>query len=76
MPNDGPATPATRVTSLKVPLPLFLKSRQPAVRNFFAAAQQSKFGPDAEEVLNRFQQTGWTSEVMEALSEYGMQDRL
>lgn len=54
----------------------FLKSRQPAVRNFFAAAQQSKFGPDAEEVLNRFQQTGWTSEVMEALSEYGIQDRL
>lgn len=53
----------------------FLKSRQPAVRNFFAAAQQSKFGPGAGEVLNEFQQNGWTSEVMEALSDYGMQDR-
>ena len=54
----------------------FLKSRQPAVRNFFAAAQQAKFGPGGEEVLNKFQQNGWTSEVMEALSDYGMQDRV
>lgn len=52
----------------------FLKSQQPAVRNFFAAAQQAKFGPGAEEVVKRFQQSGWTSEAMEALSDYGAQD--
>jgi hypothetical protein len=54
----------------------FLKSRQPAVRNFFAAAQRAKFGPGAEEILNTFQQNGWTSEVLEALSDYGTQDRV
>jgi len=53
----------------------FLKSRHPAVRSFFVAAQQAKFGPDAEAVLTTFQRTGWTSAVMEALAEYGAQDR-
>jgi N-acetylneuraminic acid mutarotase len=53
----------------------FLKSPHPAVRSFFVAAQQAKFGPDAEAVLTTFQRTGWTSAVMEALAEYGTQDR-
>ena len=54
----------------------FLKSRHPAVRGFFVAAQQAKFGPEAGDVLTAFQRTGWTSEVMEALADYGAQERV
>jgi hypothetical protein len=53
----------------------FLKSRNPAVRDFFAAAQQAKFGLEAGDVVTAFQQTGWTSAVMEALVDYGAQER-
>ena len=54
----------------------FLKSRNPAVRDFFVAAQQAKFGPKAGDVVAAFQQTGWTSAVMEASVDYGAQERV
>lgn len=54
----------------------FLKSRNPAVRDFFVAAQQAKFGPKTGDVVAAFQQTGWTSAVMEASVDYGAQERV
>jgi N-acetylneuraminic acid mutarotase len=53
----------------------FLKSRHPAVREFFMAAAQAKFGAEAGNVVAGFHQTGWTSAVMEALTDYGAQDQ-
>jgi hypothetical protein len=52
----------------------FLKSRHPSVREFLIAAAQAKFGPEAGNVVTEFQQTGWTSAVMETLVEYGAQE--
>lgn len=53
----------------------FLKSRHPAVRDFFVSAVQVKFGPDAGTIMADFQETGWTSALMEALVDYGAQER-
>jgi N-acetylneuraminic acid mutarotase len=53
----------------------FLKSRHPAIRDFFAAAQQAKYGPDAKDILTSFERTGWTSAAMEGLADYQLQNR-
>ncbi len=47
----------------------FLKSRHPAVREFFADTQRAKFGTDARESLAAFERTGWTSTTLEALAD-------
>ncbi len=47
----------------------FLKSRHPAVREFFAEAQRAKFGTNARESFAAFEQTGWTSVTLEALAD-------
>jgi hypothetical protein len=75
LPPEGSAQANQIIKALIQFQSAFLKSRHPAVRNFFAAAQQAKFGPKAEAVLTSFQQTGWTSEIMEALADNGAQER-
>ena len=54
----------------------FLKSQDPAVRAFFSKAHEDKFGRSAGDGLAQFQATGWTSEVLEALIDYGAEDRV
>jgi hypothetical protein len=50
----------------------FLKSRNPAVQRFFVISQreQSESPISREEPTVTFQQTGWTTHVMEALADY------
>jgi hypothetical protein len=48
---------------------VFLKSSDPAVQVFLTQALASQGGLSADETLSRFQSTGWTSEVLEALSD-------
>jgi hypothetical protein len=47
----------------------FLKSRHPAVREFFTEAQRAKFGTNARESFVAFERTGWTSATLEALAD-------
>jgi hypothetical protein len=48
---------------------VFLKSGDPAVQLFLTQALAAKEGRSADETLSRFRSTGWTSDVLEALSE-------
>lgn len=48
---------------------LFMKSSDPDVRAFFDSALQRKLNGHATETIRRFRNEGWTSEVLEALSE-------
>lgn len=50
----------------------FLKSRHPAVREFFTEAHHAKFGEQGADVERAFQQTGWTAESFEAVVEAGL----
>lgn len=47
----------------------FMKSSDPAVQGFLREALAMKWGDRAEDVGSRFHTAGWTSEVLEALSE-------
>ena len=47
---------------------VFLKSRDPAVRLLLTRALAAQGGANGEESLSRFYYTGWTSDVLEALS--------
>lgn len=48
---------------------LFMKSSDPNVRAFFDSAVERKLNVRAAETIRRFREEGWTSEVLEALSE-------
>lgn len=48
---------------------LFMKSSNPSIRAFFEHALREKLKGRAEEAGRRFQEEGWTSEALEALSE-------
>ena len=48
---------------------VFLKSSDPAVQLFLAQALAAQEKRGAEETLAQFRSTGWTSDVLEALSE-------
>lgn len=48
---------------------VFLKSSDPDVQLFLAQALAAQERRDADETLARFRSTGWTSDVLEALSE-------
>lgn len=48
---------------------LFMKSSDPDVRAFFDSALQRKLNGHATDTIRRFQEEGWTSEVLETLSE-------
>ena len=47
---------------------VFLKSRDPAVQLFLTQSLAAQEGGSADETLSRFRSTGWTSDVLEALS--------
>lgn len=49
----------------------FLKSRHPAVQQFFSTAQRNKFGARAEEVEASFRQAGWSGDSFMAVIEAG-----
>jgi len=46
---------------------LFMKSTDPAVRQFVDEALNAKFAARAEDIGAEFRKTGWTSEVLEAV---------
>jgi len=48
---------------------VFLKSNDPAVKLFLTQALTGQGGRSADETLSRFRAAGWTSEVIEALSD-------
>lgn len=48
---------------------LFMKSADPAVRNFLQRAVASKAEPRTEQRLAEFKAMGWTAEVLEALAD-------
>ena len=48
---------------------VFLKSDDPAVKLFLTQALTGQGGRSADETLSRFRAAGWTSEVLEALSD-------
>ena len=47
---------------------VFLKSSDPVVQLFLSHALAAQGGGSGEETLSRFRSTGWTSDVLEALS--------
>ena len=48
---------------------VFLKSGDPAVQLFLTHALATQGGRSADETLSRFRSAGWTSEVLESLSD-------
>lgn len=48
---------------------VFLKSDDPAVKLFLTQSLATQGGRSVDETLSRFQSAGWTSEVLEALSD-------
>jgi len=48
---------------------VFLKSGDPTVQLFLTQALAAQGGHSADETLSQFRSTGWTSDVLEALSE-------
>ena len=48
---------------------VFMKSSDPAVQAFLSQALEAKGEGGADEALSRFRSTGWTSDVLAALSE-------
>jgi hypothetical protein len=48
---------------------VFMKSDDPSVKLFLTQALAAQGGRSADETLSRFRSTGWTSEVLEALSD-------
>jgi hypothetical protein len=48
---------------------VFLKSDDPAVKLFLTQSLTGQRGRSADETLSRFHSAGWTSEVLEALSD-------
>jgi hypothetical protein len=49
---------------------LFMKSTDPAVRQFMDEALTAKFSARAAEVAAEFRKAGWTSQVLEALCDH------
>ncbi len=47
----------------------FTKSSTPAIQQFLYQAMQRKHGMAAQALVDRFHATGWTAEVLEALSD-------
>lgn len=67
-PEDTPE--ANRVIKIVIQFQsVFLRSRDPAVQLFLTHALATQGGRSVDETLSRFRSTGWTSEVLEALSE-------
>jgi len=48
---------------------VFLKSGDPDVQAFLSQGLEAKTGSGADEATSRFRSAGWTSDVLEALSE-------
>ena len=67
--RKNPAKPILIIKALIQFQSAFLKSRHPAVREFFAETQRAKFGTNARESFAAFEQTGWTSATLEALAD-------
>lgn len=69
LPPDGTSEANQIVKSVIQCQSLFMKSSDPNVRAFFDRALQTKLSDDAEEAGRWFKEEGWTSEILEALSE-------
>jgi len=69
LPPEG--TPeANRVIKLVIQFQsVFIKSGDPAVQAFLSQGLEAKAGSGADEAAFRFRSAGWTSDVLEALSE-------
>jgi hypothetical protein len=69
LPPEG--TPeANRVIKLVIQFQsMFIKSGDPAVQAFLSQGLEAKAGSSADEAASRFRSAGWTSDVLEALSE-------
>jgi hypothetical protein len=69
LPSEG--TPeANRVIKTVIQFQsVFLKSSDPTVQLFLTQALAAQGRRNADETLSRFRSTGWTSDVLEALSE-------
>ncbi len=50
----------------------FLKSRNPAVRQFFAEAHRAKFGDRGPDVERAFELGGWSADTFEAVIQAGL----
>ncbi|HYM88538.1 MAG TPA: hypothetical protein VES92_05410 [Nitrospiraceae bacterium] len=48
---------------------VFMKSSDPAVQAFLSQALAAQAGSNADEAVSRFRSAGWTSDVLEALSD-------
>jgi len=69
LPPEGTAA-ANRIIKAVIQFQsVFLKSGDPAVQLFLIQAIAVQGGYSADEALSRFRSTGWTSDVLEALSE-------
>jgi hypothetical protein len=67
LPPEGTAD-ANRVIQIVIQFQsLFMKSTDPAVRQFLDAALTSKFTDRAHEIGTEFRKEGWTSQVVEAV---------
>lgn len=70
LPPEG-TKEANRVVQTVIQLQaVFMKSQDESVRQFFDHAMVAKWGSKAREQTERFMKRGWTSEVLEALSDY------
>jgi hypothetical protein len=49
---------------------VFMKSDDPAVQSFLSHAVEARRGSGVDDALSQFRSTGWTSDVLEALSEH------
>ena len=70
LPPEGSAQ-ANRIIQMVIQFQgLFMKSTDPAVRQFMDEALTAKFSAQAAEVAAEFRKAGWTSQVVEALCDH------
>jgi hypothetical protein len=68
LPPEG-SSEANRIIKIVIQFQsVFLKSGDPSVQSFLTQAMVIQGRDRAEDALSRFRETGWTSEVLEALS--------
>jgi hypothetical protein len=68
LPPEG-SLEANRVIKIVIQFQsVFLKSGDPSVQSFLTQAMTVRGGDHADEALSRFRATGWTWDVLEALS--------
>jgi hypothetical protein len=70
LPPEG-SSQANRIIQLVIQFQgLFMKSRDPAVRQFVDQALEAKFAAEAANIGAEFRKAGWTSQVVEAVCDH------